>query len=416
MNAKTVTSAMTRKINLRGAMLMLAVWLVALPSVFAQRAPRSPGAIISEESGSEEISATAKPAWTYFTEFTPDTGLSSQSAVYDQATNIMIVFGGVDVGLGGLATDTNAVLLRASANGSGPWSALIANGAVGSPSARDAHTALYDAANNRMIVFGGEIITVSGGILTYTYLNDVWVLSDANGQGGTPTWTQLSPSGSPPPVRSGHTAVYDPADNRMIIFGGTGTAVLNDVWELSNANGLGGTPTWTQLSPSGNLPPGSWGSSAVYDTVNNIMTVFGGNLAQTSPATNAVWTLSHANGLGGTPQWTNIVVKGAPGSPAKRAAHTAIYDVAHNRMTIFGGVDFSSKAFLGFNDAWVLDNANGLGGTPAWTRLKPGTAPGVRYYHTAVYDSVHNQMVVFAGFNLDAQFYVTWVLSDANGL
>jgi hypothetical protein len=35
---------------------------------------------------------------------------------------------------------------------------------------------------------------------------------------------------------------------------------------------------------------------------------------------NAVWTLSHANGLGGTPQWTNIVANGAAGSPPLRFA------------------------------------------------------------------------------------------------
>jgi hypothetical protein len=378
-------------------------------SLFAKRPAGSPGATVKEEKGPEDVLITSKPAWTYFTQFTPDTGLAEQSAVYDPGTNIMIVFGGFDAGIG--EVDTNAVLLRANANGSGNWSTLIADGAVGSPPARDAHTAVYDAANNRMIVFGGEIL--SSGV--FTYLNDVWVLSDANGNGGTPAWIQLAPSGAPPPVRSGHTAVYDAANNRMIIFGGAGPAPFNDVWELSNANGLGGTPAWTQLIPSGGLPSGSFGSSAVYDPGNNIMTVFGGNLAHT--VTNAVWTLSHANGLGGTSQWTNIVANGASGSPAKRGWQTAIYDMANNRMIIFGGTNLSSQVFPGFSDAWVLTNANGLGGPPAWTRLKPsGVTPGVRYFHTAVYDAVHNLMIVFAGLNLDAQFYLTWVLSDANGL
>src|SRR4029077_3039463 len=154
-------------------------------SLFAKRPAGSPGVTVREENGPEEVLITNKPAWTYFSQFTPDTGLAEQSAVYDPGTNIMIVFGGLDAGIG--EVDTNAVLLRANANGSGNWSTLIANGAVGSPPARDAHTAVYDAANNRMIVFGGEIL--SGGV--FTYLNDVWVLSDANGIGGTPAWTQL---------------------------------------------------------------------------------------------------------------------------------------------------------------------------------------------------------------------------------
>ena len=34
------------------------------------------------------------------------------------------------------------------------------------------------------------------------------------------SWTQLTPSGGPPAVRSQNSAVYDPATNQMIVFGG----------------------------------------------------------------------------------------------------------------------------------------------------------------------------------------------------
>jgi hypothetical protein len=84
-------------------------------------------------------------------------------------------------------------------------------------------------------------------------------------------------------------------------------------------------------------------------------------------------------------------------------------------MIVFGGELFSSSTLL--NDVWVLSNANGLGGTPAWTKLKPtGVLPGTRFFHTAVYDAINNLMMVFAGDNDEAVYFVTWVLSDANGL
>ena len=58
------------------------------------------------------------------------------------------------------------------------------------------------------------------------------------------TWTQLSPSGTPPVARGlhGSTGVYDSGNNRMIVFGGRDGSGnnLNDVWVLTNANGLGG--------------------------------------------------------------------------------------------------------------------------------------------------------------------------------
>lgn len=376
------------------------------------------GASVQQPDPSEEVTLPATPAWNFFFKSTPDTGLDFHSAVYDPATNIMIVFGGADAGLA--YGFTNAVLLRTHTNGlggSGDWSTLIANGVAGSPTARLEHTAVYDSAGNRMIVFGGCGV---GDFVTgcTTVFNDVWALANANGQGGPPSWTQLTPSGSPPAPRFGCTAVYDAANNLLIVFGGIDLTPnhFSDVWVLSNANGLGGTPAWTQLSPTGGPPAGVFLSSAIYDPNNNIMTVFAGRSSISTADTNAVWTLSHANGLGGTPQWTNIVANGAPGSPSKREAHTATYDVANNRMTIFGGGN-TIQAFPGFNDVWVLANANGLGSTPTWTHLKTtGVRPGVREGHTAVYDAANNLMIVFAGANIDAQFYITWVLSDANGL
>jgi hypothetical protein len=148
------------------------------------------------------------------------------------------------------------------------------------------------------------------------------------------------------------------------------------------------------------------------------MTVFGGENLARDTFTNGVWTLSHANGLGGTPQWTNILADGAAGSPAKRWSHSAVYDVANNRMTIFGGGAFSGAASLScYNDVWVLANANGLGGSPIWTKLAPaGLKPGPRCGQTAVYDTANNRMMVFGGHNADAAYSVTWVLSHTNGL
>jgi hypothetical protein len=214
--------------------------------------------------------------------------------------------------------------------------------------------------------------------------------------------------------------VYDAANNRMIVFGGLGLdgeQLFSDLWVLTNANGMGGTPAWIQLTPAGSLTADVESPSAVYDPVNNIMTLFGGaNLAENA-STNGVWTLSHANGLGGKPRWTNIVAPGTAGSPPRRYGHTAVYDSANNRMIIFGGAPAPDTEGIGFNDAWVLTYANGLGGTPAWTQLKPaGTPPATRWEHTAVYDAVNNRMLVFAGDLADPVYYVVWILSEANGL
>lgn len=344
----------------------------------------------------------------------------SPAIAYNATSNRLVMFGGgADDGTGGV--NLNDLWVETNANGlggAGSWINLIANGTAGSPSARHGELAVYDEVNNRMIVFGG----CEGGCLPV--LNDVWVLSNADGATGTPTWQQLNPSGSAPAPRTWGAAVYDPNSNSLIIFGGQNGAgcvagcTYSDTWVLSNANDLGGTPAWTQLSPAGGPPPGQYSPSAVYDSVNNIMTVFGGDSGRTGKAVNSVWTLSHASGQGGTPVWTNIVAQGAPGSPGSRAFHTATYDPGSNRMTIFGGSNSNNQSnILNFNDEWVLDNANGIGSTPAWSRLAvTGKLPAQRYSHGASYDSTNNRMIVFGGAGPEGYFYSTWVLTDANGL
>src|SRR4051812_28425951 len=80
-------------------------------------------------------------------------------------------------------------------------------------------------------------------------------------QSDPPTWSQLSTSGGQPPARKFQTNVYDPLSNRLIVFGGCASGVcqqgqptLNDVWVLTNADGTGGPSAWIQLNPNGGPP------------------------------------------------------------------------------------------------------------------------------------------------------------------
>ena len=183
-------------------------------------------------------------------------------------------------------------------------------------------------------------------------------------------WTQLSPSGTPPVARGLHgtTGVYDPASNRMIVFGGRDGSGnnLNDVWVLTNANGVGGTSQWVNLIPNGadGSPPARSGHSAAYDAANNIMIIFGGCSGYCTPALNDVWTLSHANGLGGTPVWTQLPLDFT--GPAARTNAVAAYDPSQNLLLVYSGQDGSPDPCATFIDVWSLRNANGLGDAPIW--------------------------------------------------
>src|SRR5882724_981326 len=319
---------------------------------------------------------------------------------------------------------------------SSEWIKLTPTG--GPPPPRSQHTSAYDPASNRLIIFGG-CTNVPGPCNTFgrgASLNDLWVLANANGQGGTPTWIQLTPSGGPPPARFRHAAVYDSVNNRMVIWGGDSTfgslPDLTDVWVLTNANGLDrasglpATPNWTQLFPTGGPPtsgvsfPGREVSTAVYDSNTNRMVVFGGDACDPCTFKNDVWVLTNANGLGGTPQWLQLFPTGGP--PAPRTYHSAVYDAAGNRMIIFGGVAPGGIGSGPLSDTWVLANASGVDRgtgtptTPVWTQLAPtGTLPPARGQQAAAYDAANNRMVTFGGNGVAGTFNDVWLLDNANG-
>src|SRR5205807_773388 len=75
-----------------------------------------------------------------------------------------------------------------------------------------------------------------------------------------------------PPGRVSHTAVWDPTNAQMLVFGGFGvSSLLNDLWAYRPA-----TNAWVLLSPSGAPPSARQGHTAVWDTANAQMLVFGG--------------------------------------------------------------------------------------------------------------------------------------------
>ena len=156
------------------------------------------------------------------------------------------------------------------------------------------------------------------------------------------SWTQLSPTGSTLTGRWGNTSVYD-NNNQMIIFGGFGNAggypfIFNDIWVLSYANGLGGTSSWTPLAPTGSIPTTRQFHSAVYDKNHNRMIIFGGSSENidfelSTTYLNDVWVLSNANGLDtSTSPWIQLspnpdptqTTNGYGGLPAPRGSHSAI--------------------------------------------------------------------------------------------
>jgi Galactose oxidase, central domain len=176
------------------------------------------------------------------------------------------------------------------------------------------------------------------------------------------SWTNLKPSGSPPPPRFGEALVQIAESGTMIMFGGASdqSNPLNDTWEYDRANN-----NWTRLMPLEVLPPARWGMAAAYDPGANKIVIFGG-MDVDGKMLGDTWAYDVAKN-----EWSRL----APSSPpSARYRAKMVYDSSTHRFILFGGTYLrtSSNASFqhDFSDTWAFDLA-----MHQWTDLSPSGSP-----------------------------------------
>jgi hypothetical protein len=299
------------------------------------------------------------------------TARMGHSAVYDQANDRILYFGGL-TGTG--VTDELWILSLATPS----WTLVAKSGLW--PAARMGHTALLDPNHNRMVLFDGYD-SIPGDEMDNLMSLDL----------GSLTWTSLLVTGSPstPQARQGHVAIFNPANSSMVMFGGTGfdftlpspaLVSFGDVWELTLPT-PGTSSVWTEITPA-TPPPASqarWGHATIYDPTGLQMVVSGGNAA-VQPGVSPLGDVLALNLT--TPAWSTIT---PAGGPTARFGHSAVLNGTHT--FVFGGYTGTPSAEL-----WRLD----LGATPSWTQMTLGTQqPGARLGHASVLRS--SSVVIFGG-------------------
>lgn len=243
---------------------------------------------------------------------------TGHTVIYDVTRNRLVLYGGHQ----GVAAYGDVWEL--TLGGTPAWNPLSPSGTP--PADRTNHTAVYDSRHDRMIVYGGQ--TPGGAPFA-----DAWAFDLA-----TSTWSLLDDGTSGPSARAQHTAVYDDAQDRMVVFSGFGQNA--DLWALS----LSGSPTWSPLFPGGLPPDARYGCAAGYDTTTDAMVLFGG--ASTGGGdNNDAWVLS----LRGSTSW-EIVDEGDP-IPRDREAPAYGYDQASGSLFVFGG-NRNLDAYE--SDTWVF--------------------------------------------------------------
>jgi len=263
------------------------------------------------------------------------------------------------------------------------WSKVGVASPIGEQTAPvSGHVMVHDTFSDRLVVFGGDRSNV--------LCNETWAYDFATGQ-----WHQLHPTGSLPPARRNSAAVYDSLNNRMVVFGGYDGTFLNDTWALDLTPGV---ESWSQIAGGGTLPKGRNYSSLVMDDVNQRAILHGG---YSQGQLRDTWVLD----LTLTAEtWNNaaIVTAGVPNLPSN--GHSACFDPATQLMVLFRSQ---------YDEVWTLDfNA----ATPTWTNITPGGAtPGVRGSATAIFDPLSNSMIVQGGAVGDVALADTWSFSLTTG-
>jgi hypothetical protein len=219
----------------------------------------------------------------------------------------------------------NGAVWALSLNESPTWT-LVASGG---PGPREGCSATYDPVRDRLLVFGGNDREPFAG----RFHSDVWALSLDD----SPRWELLLPDLAGPPGLADHSAIYDPFNDRLLVFGGGEgfSYTSGDLWELS----LAGVPKWRLVEPTGDRPPGRQSHTAALDVEGKRMLVFSGISRD-----NSVWEF----GLR-TNHWRQLELSGP--LPVRREYHSAVFDQGGRRMIVLGGY----ADYGGVGRTWILD-------------------------------------------------------------
>jgi MYXO-CTERM domain-containing protein len=257
---------------------------------------------------------------------------------------------------------------------SGAWTGFNPGTA---PGARSGTGLAWDAAREKLVLFGG--LEKLDATATETPKQDVW-----EWDGGAGAWTERTMSGSKPTARYGFAMGYDVDRARVVVFGGSnisGPDPRDDTWEWDGATG-----TWTARAASPR-PVGRVAATLVHDRGNRRTLLFGGwqpggtdaEVPRLASSLDDLWSWD-----GAASTWTE---RTPDAGPRARDGHAMAYDATSGKVVLFGGHDGPTGE--GFRDTWEWDGR--------WVRRRPAVAPPARRRHAMAWDPARGAVMLFAG-------------------
>ena len=338
----------------------------------------------------------------------------SEVMVYDAKDGCVMMFGGSHQSGGGQPPIGDTWKFQ-----NGFWSQIGSCGGPSqpgcsvAPSPRYHVDAAFDAAANKVLLFGGSL-AIGVGSDTWTYQGGVWsnlsakigtsprpqaggamaYVSDIKqvvlfgGENGTGIplnvtwgfssgkWKHVGQIGHlSPAARFDEVLAYNSSGKYLLMFGGdscwppTPGCVFNDTWDFFGS-------TWvarTNLTPSAR-----WGSGLVYDGHDGYVFLFGGDTQVNPNFVNDSWGFK--DGV-----WGNLSIGHAP-SP--RAFAAMVYDAKDQYVLLFGGADNSPNPL---GDTWEYSSG-------VWKNISPPVSPTARYTADITYDAKDGYVVLQGGY------------------
>jgi N-acetylneuraminic acid mutarotase len=276
----------------------------------------------------------ASQAWTQLVP--PDTiatATARAAAVYVPEEDNIYVFGGWTGGysntLWSFAPSTNR------------WTRVNLPRGAAVPPGRESASLVYDAANGRLLLFGG----FSGEFQT-----DLWSFDLASR-----SWSSLP--ALPGSGRYGHVAGLDASGRLIVALGANLNGVLAEIRIFTPASGDPTTGSWSAPVVTGTITPGRIWAAAFVEATTNRLVVFGGAGPSSSSvvpllpvAYGDVWTLDL-----GTFTWTSETATAV--TPRARFSSAAVFVPGTSTALLIGGADGAST----LNDTWLLSLNAGPG-------------------------------------------------------
>jgi hypothetical protein len=259
-------------------------------------------------------------------------------------------------------------------------------GSSTTPDGRYLQAVAFDSTRETAVMFGGTNINQSTGLATPN--QETWEWSVESGK-----WSNRTGAGSAPEARSGAAMVYDSKRAKFVLFGGRAGSGYNyeDTWEWDPVTGQ-----WTDMTNAGAHPTARSQHGMVYEASTGMILLYGGGRSDSDS-----WDASGVSmSLGDTWEldpttyvWTPVTT---PIAPTARHDFGLVWDSAHNKAVLFGGMqtDVSGVTGVPKQDTWEWDPS-----TAAWMeRTGSGNKPGPRYGHAMAFDGSRGKVVVFGGF------------------